>query len=88
MTVSVLGPLLAADSIIIAGLAAYDRAIENALAELARTMTAAGHSEEQIAEALAFHRARISKNRGELHAELWRKALAVVADMSGPEGEG
>lgn len=71
--------LVAADRIVIAGLSVYDTACARALNDHADLRRKSGEGEKEIAEALEAHQARITKNRGILHRELWQKALAQIA---------
>lgn len=80
---SVLESLLAADRIVLAGLAAYDEACQrltaSAVLEMRANMQKLGHSEDEIEAVEQSHRERIREGRGKLHVELWKRALVHVS---------
>lgn len=76
---SLLEHLIAADRVVIAGLAAYDKAMASAWATVADAAAADGIPAEQITAAKEAHDDRCLQGRGNLHRELWTKALAMIA---------
>lgn len=85
---SVLEALISADRVVIAGLAAYDRAMANAWSVAAAAMADDGVPVEQIEAAERFHESRTLQGRGNLHAELWSKAMAMIVTLDDPvEGD-
>lgn len=76
----VLEYLISADRIVIAGLAAFDQATDNALAQLGKRLRKLGHNDSEINEVLEPERQQHRESRNRLHRELWTKALAMIAE--------
>jgi hypothetical protein len=73
---------VAADRVVLAGLAAYDTAMARAWEIAAGQMAAAGHSADEIAKAAEGHQKRTLASRDKLHRDLWAKALTAVLEIS------
>jgi hypothetical protein len=83
---SVLEALISADRVVIIGLDAYDKAMANAWEIAAEAMAKDGVPADQIEAAKEGHDARALRGRGNLHPELWKKAMAMIVTLDEPPG--